>query len=675
MINTVNLPPFKRMCFTIGNLPSSFMESMTYYEALVWLYNYFEKTLLPAINTNSEAITELQQAFVTLKNYIDNYFDNLDVQTEINNKLDAMAESGELTEMITAYLQMSSMLTYNSVAEMAASENLIDGSFVKTFGFYNYKDGGGSLYKIREITNQDTIDGVTLVAVYDENLVAELVYDVCDVKQFGAKGDGETDDTNAIVLALSKNKNIVFPSGDYVVSETIDLDNDDFIIFGNNATIKPSHTGDCFNVDGDNITIDGLNIDGGANYGYDVNGNYCTIKNCTIKNTLYNAIMITGSHNTIDNITAIDCGWDAVGNYGDASYNIIQNSNAIRCKRHGFSTDPNTNYISFINCYCENIGNPSLDEGHSCYHFEYSNNGVLLNCRAYYDENHINNTTQGTYSNYVGVRADHSENTFIDGFKLEYSADYAPLNASRPLTITNNPGLRMINSYLINNSSNANVGVMYTGSNISIENCKLYNIAVSEQDGYLSQIKVLKGCDIELVTKEYFVKFVYMLENAIITDNKFKGTASSHFLVGNFVGCVIKNNIFDTAYCALWFDRDTANNSSKSRNNTIEDCTFKDCERMINYLYGENGTNYLNRCIFKGTCDYVIVANYNWFYMTNCMSENLTVNTEIGYAYYGVIFSDLKSEWDYTPRAFNPNNNARYRLRVNNSGNVVTSAD
>lgn len=104
MINTINLPPFKKMCITIGNLPSSFMESMSYYEALCWLYDYFENTLLPAINTNSEAITELQTAFLTLKSYVDNYFENLDVQTEINNKLDAMAEDGTLTTLIGNYV-------------------------------------------------------------------------------------------------------------------------------------------------------------------------------------------------------------------------------------------------------------------------------------------------------------------------------------------------------------------------------------------------------------------------------------------------------------------------------------------------------------------------------------------------------------------------------------------
>ena len=43
---------------------------------------------------------KLGEDFIKLKQYIDDYFDNLDVQTEVNNKLDAMVESGELADII-----------------------------------------------------------------------------------------------------------------------------------------------------------------------------------------------------------------------------------------------------------------------------------------------------------------------------------------------------------------------------------------------------------------------------------------------------------------------------------------------------------------------------------------------------------------------------------------------
>lgn len=50
-------------------------------------------------------VEEYIAKFVELKDFVDNYFDNLDVQEEINNKLDEMAESGELGEIVGEYLQ------------------------------------------------------------------------------------------------------------------------------------------------------------------------------------------------------------------------------------------------------------------------------------------------------------------------------------------------------------------------------------------------------------------------------------------------------------------------------------------------------------------------------------------------------------------------------------------
>lgn len=96
----VDLSPFKRMVMTIGTLPTAFTESMTYYEALAYFAKYLEETVIPAVNQNAEATEELQTLFTELKSYVDNYFDNLDVQDEINAKLDAMVEDGTMATII-----------------------------------------------------------------------------------------------------------------------------------------------------------------------------------------------------------------------------------------------------------------------------------------------------------------------------------------------------------------------------------------------------------------------------------------------------------------------------------------------------------------------------------------------------------------------------------------------
>ena len=61
----------KRLCVTIGNLPSSYVDSLSYYECLMWLCNYIEKTIVPAINENSEAVKEIQE-------YVDKYLEDMD---------------------------------------------------------------------------------------------------------------------------------------------------------------------------------------------------------------------------------------------------------------------------------------------------------------------------------------------------------------------------------------------------------------------------------------------------------------------------------------------------------------------------------------------------------------------------------------------------------------------
>lgn len=96
----INLNPFARFCCTIGNLPSSYMASLTYEEQLLWFCDYLQNTVIPAVNNNAECVKELQELYVKLKDYVDNYFKNLDVQNEINIKLDEMASDGTLSNLL-----------------------------------------------------------------------------------------------------------------------------------------------------------------------------------------------------------------------------------------------------------------------------------------------------------------------------------------------------------------------------------------------------------------------------------------------------------------------------------------------------------------------------------------------------------------------------------------------
>lgn len=96
-IDTLDNQPFKRLITTIGALPTSFIDSMSYYEMLAWLCDYLANQVTPAVNNNAEALKEL-------KEYVDNYFDSTDFQEMVNNKLDEMASDGTLGALIGQYI-------------------------------------------------------------------------------------------------------------------------------------------------------------------------------------------------------------------------------------------------------------------------------------------------------------------------------------------------------------------------------------------------------------------------------------------------------------------------------------------------------------------------------------------------------------------------------------------
>ena len=158
-------------------IPLAFNESMSYYETLCGLLAYLRDTVIPAVDNNANAIIEVQNLYNELKNYVDHYFDNLDIQEEINNKLDDMAESGQLTDIIAQYLQLAGVLAYDTKASMKSAENLVNGSICRTLGNSTYSDGQGHFYRVREIINTDVVDDDNIIALHDEDLVAVKIPD------------------------------------------------------------------------------------------------------------------------------------------------------------------------------------------------------------------------------------------------------------------------------------------------------------------------------------------------------------------------------------------------------------------------------------------------------------------------------------------------------------------
>ena len=309
----VILPPFKHVIMTIGELPTSYVETMTYYEMLVWFTNYLGKTVIPAINENGEAVIELQELFVKLQTYVNDYFDNLDVQEEINNKLDDMAESGQLTDIIAQYLGLAGMIAFNSVADMKLAENLVNGSKCTTLGYASPNDGGNATYTVRYVTNDDVVNDATIIALYDDLLVAELIEEPeMNVEVLGINKNSSSN-YNRLSLFVDKGMTILFTKGEYTGNIVID----------GNLNIKFIDS----ELDADSGV--GANISNAENCEYILN-----VKNAS------NGVQINTSHDL--KIKAICDTCSQHGIYVNDSDNIICDIDVKDCGSCGFLCNPLT---------------------------------------------------------------------------------------------------------------------------------------------------------------------------------------------------------------------------------------------------------------------------------------------------------------------------------------------
>lgn len=223
--------------FVLENFPfiAEDFDALTYYQMLCKVVAFLQDVI-----TNNESLqynqTQLLDAFNELQNYVNTYFDNLDVQTEINNKLDQMAQSGELTKIIESFLNVNTFIIQDNVNTMINNINLSKNMHVLTLGYYNINDGGSAYYIISDIKNDYSIK-------LNNNLYANYIFiDNITAKQFGCVGDGITDDSQNLQKAINYVKScdgsntLIIPPGTYLINNTLNIPSN-IKICGNSKTM------------------------------------------------------------------------------------------------------------------------------------------------------------------------------------------------------------------------------------------------------------------------------------------------------------------------------------------------------------------------------------------------------------------------------------------------------
>lgn len=162
----ITLTPFRYWCQKI--LPLVYDDSLSYYELLCKVVDYLNKTMEDVDTLNTD-VTNVFTAYGELQSYVNNYFDNLDVSEEINEKLDNMASDGSLSALMQPFIteDVSDWLEENiepTTPAVDKSLTILNAAADSAITGYRIQErtGYGLNNKLDEFTKTDrTVAGIT----------------------------------------------------------------------------------------------------------------------------------------------------------------------------------------------------------------------------------------------------------------------------------------------------------------------------------------------------------------------------------------------------------------------------------------------------------------------------------------------------------------------------------
>ncbi len=198
--------------------------------------------------------------------------------------------------------------------------------------------------------------------------------DLISIKDFGAVGDGLTDDTIAIQNALAAHDSVLIPVGTFLTTSTIELNEKQSLIgLGQNSVIEAnSDTFNAIEVAGDYVTIQNLRIVGGDK-GIKLYG-----KNRPCVQTVVSDVVIQGSKTGVQldgyNDTNKPCYW----NNFDRVLVVQPTVHGFHLTKSGAGDTPNAN--KFHACRVYSLGAATTGHGFYIEHGSYNNS--FVDCEA-----------------------------------------------------------------------------------------------------------------------------------------------------------------------------------------------------------------------------------------------------------------------------------------------------
>ena len=175
-----HISPFIFWCQKV--MPAVLDDSLSYYECLCKVTAKLNETI-----TSQNTLIDAQQA---LQKYVDDYFTNLDVQEEINKKLDEMAEDGTLSALFEPFISadITDWLEKNvdpvgsavvvdkslTVSGAAADAKVVGDNIKSKINSYDWLSFTGQQVGTVQTTYENPVNKINTTAGYSTAFISEI---------------------------------------------------------------------------------------------------------------------------------------------------------------------------------------------------------------------------------------------------------------------------------------------------------------------------------------------------------------------------------------------------------------------------------------------------------------------------------------------------------------------
>lgn len=204
-----NQRPFRFWCQKV--LPLVYDDSISYYELLNKVVHYLNN-VIKDVSAMGGNINDLLDAFIKLQNYVNYYFDNLDIQSEVNNIIDRMIKDGTF----------SALFGTADTVEVMQNTLYSVGRFVTTEGYYYKGDGGNNTY----ITTAEQVNDLSIKSKKVDNLYFTAV-EIFNAKKFdGTSSNVQTNDRGSASINILRYGCKKYPTENGEYPESAEISNE-----------------------------------------------------------------------------------------------------------------------------------------------------------------------------------------------------------------------------------------------------------------------------------------------------------------------------------------------------------------------------------------------------------------------------------------------------------------